>query len=217
MAKILVDPFNLPKGKVKEYRELRESVINASVQYGIFYDKFNDWKCEVDTKEKIEAINFLLGDLLETTKLKFSESIIINKLGDIDKIKSMNYREFKLLQEIISKADIIGRKNHIKVAESMIALNEDGKYLMELEGVSKMFAKEIQDCNNKYNNFCVANNAMPENFDEEIEKRYEEQKALSTEKSLKMLEESESCGESESESTTEIENVSKPKTTKSKK
>lgn len=170
MNKSLQSPYDLPKGKLKEYKSLREAVINSGRQYNNQYNSFAPWRCQLDTPEKKDAIQFILGDMLEVTDLNYESSVIIFNLGDIETKTDLNFREFKLLQQVIQNAKFSGRENHIRLAKSMMALNEDGQRLIELESQSKMFAEDFQKCGNAYNKFCESNRVMPENIDMEIEK-----------------------------------------------
>lgn len=169
---ILTSIHDLPRNKKKEYNSLKEAVINSGYQFGLNYDKYDVWEAKIDTPEKKAAIKFILGDLLEIADLNFESSLIINTLPqDLDAIISMNWREFKLTQEIIQKSTFRGRENHIKLAKAMKSLNEDGASLLELETENKMFAKDYQECGQKYSQFCMANKLQPENIELLVEER----------------------------------------------
>lgn len=165
----LVSPYDLPKSKYKEYNDLKEKVVASGVQYALHYEKYEPWRCTLDTQEKKDAVTFILGELLEIAPLNYESSVIVLTLGDIETKKELTVREFKLAQEVIKRATFTGRKNHEKLAIAMKALNEAGTSLLEIEQQERMYATDYQACGNKYNQFCEKNGVAIENIDKFVE------------------------------------------------
>lgn len=166
----------LSERKKNAIAEAEQNAINAGVQYNIGYERIEHFSVKIDTQEKRDAIKFLLGGMLDVCELGFQMSPIIEKLGDPETKESLNYREFKLLQEVIKNVRISGRDNHIELSKSMRAFNEDGNKLSDLEQESQQFIKLYQEAGTVYAQTCKKCGVLPDDLSDEVEAAF--QKAM---------------------------------------
>lgn len=164
----------LSKNKLAQLEEAENNCINAGVQYNMSYERFTQFKAMIDTPEKRAAIIFILRDAIELVELGFQHSPIIEQLGEPETKESMNYREFKLLQEIIKNLRIKGRDNHIKLSQAMKSFNEAGEVINTLESESKEFIKDYQGAGSFYSKLCQNFGIMPEDLDCKVELAFNE-------------------------------------------
>lgn len=155
--------------KQAEISKAEEMVIQAGVQYNLGYEKYNTFRVLIDNEEKRAAIIFILDEMIEKAELNFQMSPIIEQLGDPATKEALNYREFKLLQEVIKNVRITGRDNHIKMSKSMKAFNEAGEYLNKMEEENKIFISEYQKASQYYGKLCNQYGILPENLDAQID------------------------------------------------
>lgn len=158
--------------KQEQVKQAIQNVIDAGVQYNLNYVAFEKYHANIDTPEKRDAIKYILGDLIEIAELNFQMSPIIEMLGDPETIESLNYREFKLLQEIIKNVRIKGRDNHVRLSRAMKAFNEDGSALDRIEQESKIFMKQYQEAGAYYSKLCRDYEIFPEDLDAQVEEAF---------------------------------------------
>ena len=155
--------------KQAEYAQVKQNVIDAGVQYDNFYSKFSNYGAKIDTDEKREAVVFLLDELLELVDFDFKMCPVIEELGDPKTKDQLNYREFKLLQEVIKSIKVRGRNNIIKLSKALKAFNDAGNELNDLEVQSQQFAKLYQEAGAHYAKTCQRFGILPEDLDKDIE------------------------------------------------
>lgn len=160
--------------KQTELKKVIENAIAAGVQYNVNYHKFEIFKVSIDNEEKRNALIFLLDEMIDLVELDFRMAPIIKNLGDPAVKESLNYREFKLLQEVIKGTHIKGRNNLIKLCNSMEAFNEDGKRCDDMEKESKILATEYQKASTTYAQTCNKFGIMPDDLQDEIEQKTKE-------------------------------------------
>lgn len=167
--------------KQEEVKKATENAVAAGVQYNVSYTRFEVFEAKIDTPEKRDAVIFLLDTVLDDVELDYRVAPIIAQLGDPKTKESLNYREFKLLQEVIKNLRVKGRSALIKLTESMMAFNEDGKALSQVEEENKMFIKAYQDASSFYAKLCQKYGIMPDDLQNQIEeatsKKLEEMKS----------------------------------------
>lgn len=160
--------------KQQELATAEKAAIDAGVQYNLGYEKYGTFCIKIDNEEKRSALIFLLDEMIEKVELGFQMSPIIEQLGDPATKETLNYREFKLLQEIIKNSRLVGRENHIKLSKSMKAFNEDGERLNRIEEENKIYISEYQKASQYYGKLCQQFGVLPENLDEKIDAATEE-------------------------------------------
>lgn len=179
--------------KQNELKNAVDACVNAGVQYNLNYVKFEEFAVLIDTDEKRKALIFLLDEVLELTELGFQMAPIVDSLGDPHEIQSINYRQFKLLQELIKNVKLRGREPLLRLSHSMKAFNEDGNRLASIEEESKIMVRAYQEASTAYGNLCKKFGVMPDsNIDNMVEEAFikakEELKAKEAEAQTKAAE-----------------------------
>lgn len=158
---------NLSKRKQAELEQLKSASIESGKMYGMLYMNIEQFKIDVDTDEKVAALKFLVDEVLDNVALGFQFAPIVESIDS--EAKSINYREFKLIQELIKGITLKGRENLIKLSKSMKAFNEDGRKLEELERDSRVLAQQYHQTSQQYAKACEKYGVMPENIDDIID------------------------------------------------
>lgn len=169
----------LSKRKQTELKNLEESATLSGKQYAELYVKIEKFTAKIDTPEKEAALKFLVDEVLEHVALGFQFAPIVESL-DVA-AKEINYREFKLIQELIKGITLKGRENLIRLSKSMKAFNEDGRNLEDLERDSRMFAQQYNHAVQMYAKMCDKYHVQPVDIDAKVDQLLAEETKTETE------------------------------------
>lgn len=169
--------------KQAELQKAVDACVAAGVQYNMNYLQFEKFTVLIDNDTKRSALVFLLNDVLELCELGFQMAPVVETLGDPATIESINYRQFKLLQELIKNVKLRGRQALLKLSESMKAFNEDGQRLASLEEESKIMIRTYQEASTNYGQLCKKFGVLTDaNLDNVVEEAFLKEKARLEEK-----------------------------------
>lgn len=169
--------------KQTELQKAIDACVAAGVQYNLNYMQFENFAVLINTEEKRNALIFLLDEVLDMCELGFQMAPIVEFLGDPKEIQSINYRQFKLLQELIKNVKLRGRSELLRLSASMKAFNEDGNRLASIEEESKIMVRTYQEASNNYGQLCKKFGILPDsNIDNLVEEAFLKEKARLEEK-----------------------------------
>lgn len=160
---------NVSARKKAELESLEKDAIQLGVQYVNTYKEIEAFKIAIDSDEKKAAIKFILGDALEQVAIGFQFAPIVAALPAPEEMTEMNYREFKLFQDIIKNIQLKGRDNLVTLAKSMQAFNTDGNRLADTEAASTSFARQYNTVVQQYVALCNKYKVTPVNIDEAVD------------------------------------------------
>lgn len=155
----------LSKNKTAQYQDMRAKVLNAGVQFYKAIKQVETWAVKLNDTQK-EAVQFILGNALETMPLNYKHAYMLKRMGDIKNIQEFGYREFNFFQELAGKIEVRGYDNAIKLYDAISTFNNEMNDIDMLVKQQQTAAKIFQTLNAEYGKFCNANHVMPEDLEE---------------------------------------------------
>ena len=158
----------LGKNNQGKYKALREQAIISGVQFYKAIKQVEEWKLTI-TDEQRKALKWLLGDMLDLVPLNYKHAYLIKNLGDPDTLETLNLRQFNFFQDLMSKIEVRGRENAIKLYDSVHTFEGVMQDVSILQKQQQEAAKIFGVHNTEYAKFCNDKHIMPEDLDAIVE------------------------------------------------
>lgn len=158
----------LGKNNQGKYKALREQALISGVQFYKAIKQVEDWKLKI-TDEHRNSLKWLLGDMLDLVPLTYKHAYLIKNIGDPDTLETLTLRQFNFFQDLMSKIEVRGRENAIKLYDSVHAFEGVMQDVDMLQKQQQEAAKIFNIHNTEYAKFCNDKHIMPEDLDALVE------------------------------------------------